>query len=247
MTLSYSLLMPPMVLLVVIPAGLLIALRWRRTGIAITVLAWAALYALCTPYVSTALIVALERRVPPASPAEIAGAQAIAVLGGDVYHGKLGGVPDDAGPLSLERIRTAAQLYRQHPLPIIITGEAEGSSDQSVAALMAQVLDQDYGIKATWLEEKAANTFENAADVAAILKPAGIDTVLVVTQAWHMPRAKWSFEHAGLHAIPAPAKRFYMGTDIDWIELLPDYSSFELSFFALHEGLGLIYYEFHYR
>ncbi len=247
MNLSYSLLMPPMFLLVAIPAGWLIALRWRRTGWAVAALAWAALYALCTPYGSQSLLILLETRLPPASAAQILGAQAIVVMGGDVYHGKIGGVPDDIGPLSLERVRLAAQLYHRHPLPILVTGAAEGSTDMSIGALMAKSLDEDFGIKATWIEEQAENTFQNAARAAAILKPAGIDTVLVVTQSWHMPRSVWSFEQAGMHAIPAPAQRFYMGHGLDWIDLLPDYPSFQRSFFALHEGLGLLYYEYHYR
>ena len=38
-------------------------------------------------------------------------------------------------------------------------------------------------------------------------RPDGITTVVLVTQAWHLPRALWSFERAGLHALPWPAPR----------------------------------------
>src|SRR6266851_198368 len=37
---------------------------------------------------------------------------------------------------------------------------------------------------------------------AQLLRPAGIKTVFLVSQAWHLPRAIWTFERAGLAALP---------------------------------------------
>jgi uncharacterized SAM-binding protein YcdF (DUF218 family) len=238
--------MPPMCFLVATPLALLIALWWRRTGIALALLSSLLLYACCTEFVADHLIVAIESQTPPATAADLANVQAIAVLSGDVYHGKLGGVPDDVGLLTLDRLRLAATLYRTHPVPILVTGAVEGNNAESAAALMAQTLQQDYGIKTDWIEGQAENTFQNGAYSAAIFKANNITRVLVVTEAWHMPRAIWSFEHAGITAIPAPAERTYVGSGIDWDDLQPDYSSFERSFFALHEILGLAYYRWHY-
>lgn len=244
--LSYSALMPPMCFLIATPLGALIAFRWRRTGLAIALLSSLLLYLCCTQFVADRLIAAVESTVPAASAAALADAQAIAVLSGDVYHGKLGGVPDDVGVLTLDRLRLAAMLYHAHPLPILVTGSIEGNDQESSAALMARSLATDYGIKATWLEDQANNTYENGAYSAAIFKANHITRVIVVTEAWHMPRALWAFAHAGITAIPAPAERTYVGSGIDWSELQPDYNSFSQSFFALHEMLGLAYYRWHY-
>lgn len=239
--LSYSALMPPMCLLLIIPAGAVIAFRWRRTGLAIVLAASVLLYALCTPFVATRLLVAVESRVPPPTPAALAQAQAIAVLSGDIYEGRRDGMSDDVGPLTLERLRSAALLYRARPLPVIVTGAADRRGEEPAAVLMARALDRDFGIKAAWIEPRARNTFENGARCAKILKANNIHTVVVVTQAWHMPRALWSFAHAGLDAVPAPVHR-----TLERNLLLPDAASFARSFEALHELLGLLYYRWRY-
>jgi uncharacterized SAM-binding protein YcdF (DUF218 family) len=244
--LSYSALMPPMCFLIATPIGAIIAFWWRRTGLAIALISSFLLYACCTQFFSERLLNLVESQVPPASAAALADAQAIAVLSGDVYHGKPGGVPDDVGLLTLERLRLAASLYRAHPLPILVTGGVEGNNAESSAALMADTFQQDYGIKTTWLEEHADNTYQNGAFSAAILKANNISRVIVVTEAWHQPRAVWSFAHAGMIAIPAPAERTYITAGLDWNELEADYGSFAKSFYALHELLGLAYYRLRY-
>lgn len=243
---SYSPLMPPMCLVVAILCGAVIAFRWRRTGLALVLASAVLLYACCTHVVADRLLAAVEGLLPPANPDALADAQAIAVLSGDVYAGRRGGAPDDVGLHTLARLRLAAALYRAHPLPILVTGAASGRTHESAAALMARALEQDYGIKATWIEKRATTTFENGTYSAAIFKANNISRVIVVTEAWHLPRAVWSFAHAGMTAIPAPAERIYLGRYLNWREFLPDYSSFARSFFALHELLGLAYYRVRY-
>lgn len=244
---SYSPLMPPMCFVVAILFGAIIAFRWRRSGLTLVLASAMLLYACCTHVVADRLLAAVESTLPPASPDALVNAQAIAVLSGDVYAGRrTGGVPDDVGLHTLARLRVAAALYRAHPLPILVTGAVSGRTHESAAALMARALQEDYGIKATWIEERATTTFENGAYSAAIFKANNIARVIVVTEAWHLPRAVWSFAQAGLIAIPAPAERIYLGAYLNWREFLPDYSSFARSFFALHELLGLAYYRYRY-
>src|SRR5581483_8052718 len=124
----------------------IIAFWRRRTGLAIALISSLLLYACCTQFVSERLLNLVESQVPPPKAADLADAQAIAVLSGDVYHGKPGGVPDDVGLLTLERLRLAASIYHSHPLPILVTGGVEGSNAESSAKLMADTLQQDYGI-----------------------------------------------------------------------------------------------------
>lgn len=239
--LSYSALMPPMCLLLIIPAGAVIAFWWRRTGLTVVLAASILLYALCTPFVSTRLLIAVESRAPPSRPAALARGQAIAVLSGHVYEGRQTAQSGGVGPLTLERLNSAALLYDAHPLPVIVTGAADRHGKEPAAVLMARALDQDFSIKATWIEPHARNTFENGARCAEILEAHGIRSVIVVTQAWHMPRALWSFAHAGLYAVPAPVHR-----TVERNLLLPGASSFAQSFDALHEFLGLLYYRWRY-
>jgi uncharacterized SAM-binding protein YcdF (DUF218 family) len=243
--LSFSTLMPPMCLLIAMLAGVIIAFRWRRAGLAITLISSLLLYACCTSFVSNRLLSWVENQLPPPSPAMLAEGQAIAVLSGDVRYGKFG-VPDDVGLLTLERLRMAAALYRAHPLPILVTGGVASDNAPSDAELMEHALAEDYGIKATWLENKAANTFQNGLFSAAILETNNISRVIVVTDAWHLPRAIWAFEHAGITAIPAPAPRTHVGPGFRWTDLEADYGSFAKSFYAFHELLGMAFYRFRY-
>lgn len=240
--LSYSALMPPLCLLIATPVGVIIAFWWRRTGLAIALISSLLLYACCTRFVSERLLTLVENQVPPASAAALADAQAVVVLSGDVYYGERGVAPDDVGPSTLERLRLAASLHRTHPLPILVTGGKDDRSDETSAALMAHALEQDYGIKPRWIEDKSRNTFENGSYSATILKANSITRVIVVTDAWHMPRALWAFAHAGLIAVPAPAERIYLRLRFNPRDFTPDYASFANSFYALHELAGLASY-----
>lgn len=74
------------VLSVATPAAVIIALWWRRTGIAIALISSLLLYASCPRFVSERLLVFVERQVPPRA-SDLANAETIAVLSGDIYRG----------------------------------------------------------------------------------------------------------------------------------------------------------------
>lgn len=241
--LAYSFLMPPTVFIVTAFIGVALAAfaKTRRWGIAVGLVSVGALYIFATPLVSSMLLRAIEHEVS-ATPPDAAAAQAIVVLSGDIHHGNGGNVPDTVGRLTLERLDRAAELYRRDKLPILVTGGPVGDSRESMAALMAHTLTDDFGVPVVWREEQSQTTFENAEFSARILRAQHIHTVLVVTQPWHMPRALWAFARAKIDAIPAATERTYIKTPIDAAMLLPQSTALTDSFYALHEILGLIYY-----
>lgn len=197
-----------------------------------------------TPLVSRHLLHHVELRIPPSPDAAAAGA--IIVLGGDVRHGGGDGRREGLGPLSEERVRRAAMLYRAHPLPVVVAGRAIGRSRASVARLMQEALERDFAVPVTWVEEQSGNTFENARDVAPILRAARISTVFVVTQPWHMPRALWCFRQAGLNAVPAPTPSTSLPDSVGLRDLLPDIDGLLDSYYAFHELIGIVYYRVRY-
>lgn len=54
------------------------------------------------------------------------------------------------------------------------------------------------------IETRSTTTFENARFAAELLRPMPGQRWVLVTDAWHMPRAAALFESAGFHVLPAP-------------------------------------------
>lgn len=241
---SYGFVAPPTIFVVLALLGALTALRWRRVGNALVLLSTISLYVLTTPLVASWLMERAAQR--PSSPvAERSSAQAIVVLGGDVRRGDDRGIPDQVGLLTLDRIRDATRLYHSLHLPILVTGGHVGGSQVSLAKLMSNVLEEDFGVPVRWREEQSTNTYENAAFSTALLHRDGISRAIIVTQGWHMPRALWSFERAGLQAIPS-SERYARSRTFDPMDLLPSYQAFDWSFVAVHELIGQVYYRWRY-
>ena len=106
--------------------------------------------------------------------------------------------------MALERVRYAARLAKASGLPVLTSGGLHYGEPPSEAAMMAEVLARDYGVAVRWQEGLSRTTWENARYSAEILKKEGVERVLLVTQAWHMPRARWSFEQVGFQVVSAP-------------------------------------------
>src|SRR6266550_9156413 len=200
---SYGFPTPPAVLILLSLAGALLALRWRGFGVVLVILSSAALYLLATPLVASTLLHDVELGIPES--AELSSAQAIVVLGAAVHLGNGASAPDTLGPLSLERVVYAAQAYRRLHLPVAVSGGRVLGSDATVGGLMKEALERDFAVPVTWNEDRSRTTQENADFTARLLRAEGIATVVLVSHAWHLPRALWSFERAGLKPLPWPA------------------------------------------
>lgn len=105
---------------------------------------------------------------------------------------------------------------------------------------MAAIAEREFGVAVRWKESESSDTADNASMSAQILKPAGIRRVVLVTQAFHMSRARQLFEAAGLEVIPAPTD-FKGSRDgpLETFDFLPQAKAIQTSYYALHEWLGL--------
>ena len=114
----------------------------------------------------------------------------------------------------------------------------------AAAALMADVLQRDFGVATRWREERSRTTWENAVLTRELLAKEGIGRIVLVTQGLHMRRARMAFEHAGFTVVPAPldavparvARRPFL------LRLAPAPEAFMISGQALHEYAGLVAY-----
>jgi uncharacterized SAM-binding protein YcdF (DUF218 family) len=193
---------------------------------------------------------ALEREPPLAREEWVTLAQradAIIVLGAGRERGDLAWGADQPTGVALERERYAARLAKASGLPILTSGGLHYGTPPSEARLMADSLRDDFGVTVRWQEERSRTTWENALFSAEMLLPQGIKRVVVVTQAWHMPRSVWSFQKAGFEVVPAPVA--FLGVDNarplgGW---MPEFKSIWQSGQLLNEAVGQVGYSLFYR
>ena len=239
-----TLLFPPGLNLVI--AIIALAL-WQRRRIALILLIgdMALLYLLSLPVAAWALMSALQPY--PALKLQSlpkSGAQAIVVLGAGRHSNapEYGG--DTLSPFALERLRYAARLQRASHLPLMVAGgmTKEEAGRVPEAVIMKKAARKDFGVDVTWIETQSHTTAENAANAAVILRENGIHRIYLVTHAWHMPRAAWSFRHAGIEVIPAPTAFVTMRHDGHEHAWQPNARALYHTSLALHEMIGLIWY-----
>jgi uncharacterized SAM-binding protein YcdF (DUF218 family) len=174
-------------------------------------------------------------------------ADAIVVLGSGRERNDPTWGSDIPTGVALERMRFAARLSKASGLPILTTGGLHYGEPPSEAAIMADSLRDDFGVKVRWQEGESRTTWENANMTAAILLPQGIKRVVVVTQAWHMPRSVWSFEKAGLSVVPAPVGFLSVDNARPFGGWMPESKAVWQSGQLLNEVAGLIGYRLFYR
>jgi len=189
--------------------GLLaLLLAWRRrlrSSMALAALALLWLWAWSTPVLSLWLRGTIEDGYPQQPIASVPQAQALVVLGGALSPPSGRSTEIDLQSAS-DRVWYAARLFHAGKAPLLLlSGGSDPSAAYSEARAMAVFL-QDLGVppQAMVLEEMSRNTRQNAAFSASLLKARGIDRILLVTSALHMPRALPLFAAQGLHPVPAP-------------------------------------------
>jgi uncharacterized SAM-binding protein YcdF (DUF218 family) len=242
-----ALLLPPLNLVLLCAAGLLLTRKWPRTGFTLSVLSLLLLMVFSTKAGARLLIAPLEQQSPVLDSPREAQGQAIVVLGGGRTSNALEyGGKDVPSYMALVRLRYAATLYRETGLPILVTGGVPETADESEAALMARSLREDFSVPVKWREEESRNTAENALFSARMLKQAGATRILLVTDAIHMPRSREIFAATGLDVVAAPTALLASG-DRHLSDFIPGGEGLRRSHYALHEWVGIAWYRLRYR
>lgn len=226
--------------------GLLLQRRWRRAGMGLIWLALGVLLLQGWEPLPNALVRRLEARYPAV--ASLPDAQRYAglvVLGGAlepsyVWQGHDQPALNDAA----ERMTAALPLLQRYAhLQLLFSGgEGELLARGLTEAERARIFYASMGVAPQRLrfEPAARTTYENAVMTAAL---PGIDKSrpwLLVTSAWHMPRAMATFEKAGWNVTPYPVD-FRAGVETPWnrYSLVSGAGRWHL---ALHEYLGWLAY-----
>lgn len=235
-------LLPPLSLFLLLALGISLLHRRPKVARVLLISSFSLLWLCSTPYISEAAIHLLEDRATRlASPAPAA--DAIVILGGGSYfRAPEYDNQDIAGTGTLLRLRYGAKLYRETHRPILVTGGTPLGNRVSESQQMKDILEQDFHVPVSWMENASANTFENADYTFQILQKAGITKIYLVTQASHIPRAAEAFRHAGFQVIEAPTV-FTTRYQVDLLAFLPNASGLGNSSFFIHEIIGLGWYK----
>lgn len=241
-----QLLMPPGVLLLLIVFAWWSRRRYPRLAATCFVAGVGGLWLMSLPAMVEWSARQLERE-PALAEAQWANlaqrADTIVILGAGREQGDPGwGHVDQPGLMALERLRYAARLARASGLPLAASGGLHYGQPPSEAALMEDAMQRDYGLKVRWLEERSRTTWENAQFSAELLQPQGVRRVVLVTQAWHMARARWCFEQAGFEVITAPMGFLSKGYERPLGGWLPESRAIWQNSQLLNEALGLWFY-----
>lgn len=216
--------------------------KWRRFGLFLSIfsVSWLCLWS--APVVSDALCGWIESQAGQRSIQLIPQAKVMVVLGGSVSGPRPPLRPDPDLNAAADRLWHAARLYHAGKAPrLLLSGGILRTGDGSEAEAMQRFL-LDMGVPATAIELEAGsnNTSSNALLTAQLLKTEGVDTIILVTSALHMPRARSNFEKAGLKVIPAPTDFEVIEMPFDLLRVIPDAGALDDSARAMKEILGRI-------
>ncbi len=214
-------------------AGVLSILGRRRAS---SILVWTALVILAAGGVSPLpqiLLRPLESRFPVWSADEHTDVTGVIILGGGL-NSELAAHPSSGLSSASGRIIEAAILAKRLPQARVVYsgggGEAQNGRDVLVAL----------GVPPGRILEEGASrtTYENARFSAKLVRPQAEDRWLLITSAFHMPRAIAAFRAAGFHTEAVPvdfrARQWRPSTDIA--------GGLELLRTALKEYVGLVVY-----
>ena len=215
---------------------------WRQRRLLVALAALILFWLLAAGWLTRPLLAFVQR--PPSTTAALHfGPRTFIVLLGNGTERTLAGtlVPKSD---ALPRIDKTAEIYAQcrrngAACTVIVSGgnpqhHAQSEADNYAPYLLARHVAPDDLL----LENTSLTTYENAAHVARILRSEHDETLILVTSAYHMPRAMLDFRRFGLN--PQPAVSNARSAPIG---LLPRISTLMNANVALHELIGIV--QFH--
>ena len=224
--------------------GLALLLAWRRrlrSSKVFGTLALVWLWLWSMPVTSHWLASQIENQFAQVPIASVAPAQALVVLGGTVTPPS--GTSTEISLGRAGRVWYAARLFHAGKAPLVLLSGGGDLKRQAFSEARAMaVFLQDLGVpaRAVVLEENSRNTRQNAAFSATLLKTRGIEHILLVTSALHMPRATALFTAQGMQVTPAPTD-FEASQELPpgLLAWLPDAGALDGSALAMKELVGL--------
>ena len=203
---------------------------------------------LSMPIVSDKLIAYLESDYELIKPSKVESADAVVVLSGMVKTIQTKNGLDYEWSEAADRIFAGIDLFKLNKAPVLIlTG---GKLPWSIGVPEGEYLRDvaiDLGVpkKDILITENVENTDQEAKAIKKILL---LDNpkVILVTSAFHMPRAQLVFEAAGINVIPFPVDFIIGAEKLTFMSFIPSAGSFASTSFFVREMIGRTYYSLKY-
>jgi uncharacterized SAM-binding protein YcdF (DUF218 family) len=200
---------PSNLLLSLVLLGLALALfpRRRRAGLAVAATFTLGLLIAGLSPLSSLLILPLEERFPLFQD-DGGPVHGIILLGGAVEAAETSALGQISVNESGDRVLATIRLAARHPdARIVISGGGgtvwgDGTAEAPLIAEYFKEIGIDPG--RITVEDRSRTTAENATLTRALVTPAAEERWLLVTSAWHMPRAIGVFRQAGFPVTPFP-------------------------------------------
>jgi uncharacterized SAM-binding protein YcdF (DUF218 family) len=230
----------PLLMALILACTGLLLLRGRRqrAGKWLIAASAALAYLSSTSLVGNVLIAPLESQYPPFDAAQAGGVHDIVVLGSG-YEPRNGfpvtGALDADG---LARIVEGVRLARAIPnARLLVSGGARPGFARPAAGYAQMAAELGIQPSALVVLDHALNTAQEARDVAALL---GQAPFILVTSAYHMPRAMRLMLRAGARPLPAPTGQLLrVMRNADRFGVFPGSRGLHKTETALHEYWGL--------
>ena len=187
-----------------------------------------------------------EQQYLPVQVARLPRVDAIVLLGGDVG---LPLIPRLDSEFHGSRALHTLRLYRAGKARMIVVsgGNVFPQNELQAESFYTASLLEEWGVPpdAILIEGNSRNTYENAKETKKLMNSRQFDKILLVTSAFHMPRALATFKMAGIDAIPSPSSYSIVNYSrpqiLDWIPSLENFGKMQA---VIREKLGILVYRY---
>ena len=231
--------------------------RKHRWALPLSITGWLVIAVPATPLVSDALLRQLEDQAASLTPKTIPKADAVLVLGGGIRPAPPNGLGIEMKEAG-DRLLCGWRLWKNGKAAVLITSGAAVSIDADDTtppeAELSQRLANELGVpqSAILTNSTARTTGEEAQLINQLAAEKGWTNLILVTSAFHMPRALASFQQqSNLKVTPVACdyrlahrprtQGFKFQTFL--IDLIPNSNSLQQTTQVLNEHLGLLVYK----
>jgi uncharacterized SAM-binding protein YcdF (DUF218 family) len=212
--------------------------KWKRARRPLVLCTIALFWLLAAGWLTAPLLDLVQPHRESVAPTTFAPRTAIILLGGGtIYdHNRVLVPPRDV----LTRISVSAQSYtackKTEPTCQVIVSGGNPQRHRATEAetYLPYLLRQQVPRSDIVLEESSLTTYENARNVSAILGQSRYDALILVTSAYHMPRALLDFRRFGLAPQPLISSARYAQLGV-----MPRFDNLVNAEISLHELIGI--------